>query len=88
MGSPKAIKVAQTEVSEDTIPFEYGGTVYNLPPNLPLDALEAMEEDKIVRFLKATFGDQWVKFKGDFNTADLIPLADALADAYGDTLPG
>jgi len=80
------VQVAQAEQSSEPLELEYGGQVYTLPPNLPLTALEAMEENRIVAFLRACLGTEWDAFAANFNTADLESLADALAEMYGRTL--
>lgn len=80
------VQVAKSEASAEPVELEYGGQVYTLPPNLPLAALEAMEQNLIVAFLRACLGSQWEAFSADFSTADIEALADALAELYGRTL--
>jgi len=80
------VQVAKSEASDEALELEYGGQVYTLPPNLPLIALEAMENNKIVAFLRACLGTQWEAFSAEFSTADIEALADALAELYGRTL--
>lgn len=81
------ITVAKSEATSDKHELEYGGQEYILPPTLPLDAVEALEHGIVTDFMKAVFGSaQYAVLSVGFNTEDLIPLSEAVAQIYGTAL--
>lgn len=84
----KKAEAARVEVNREPFELELpDGTVITLitdPEGIPLEALQAFEEDRLAGFVKALLGDEWPKFAAiKPNLADLRILADAWVEAMG-----
>lgn len=83
------VKIERTERSkEQWHEIEYGDMLLKIPPAPSLEALAAIERTDIPGFLKATLTEwseiQWEDFRLYFVSEDLAPLADAIAELYGE----
>lgn len=78
---------AKAEATESPVNFEYDGKTYTVPPSIdwPIEALEAMEDDKVITFVRSVLGPvQWTAFKSTpRKTQDFSDLMEALGKAAG-----
>lgn len=83
----QAAKAALKEVKKEKHIFTFKGEKFEFPPEikqLPVEAVEAYEDGKVVGFVREIMGDQWASFKAHKPTlGDLENLADSLGQAYG-----
>jgi hypothetical protein len=84
----RAADAARTETKREPFELELPtGEVITLttdPQGIPLEALEAFEEDRIAGFVKALLADQWPKFAAiNPSLADLRILAEEWTAAMG-----
>lgn len=82
------VEVAKSKATGDPNVLAYGGQDYLLPPAMPLSAIEAMEQNSMIGFLRAMFDGQYDAFAADVNTEDLEAVAAAIAQMYGGDGPG
>lgn len=84
-------KVKDNDSSPEEISFKFRGVDLVMPigGDLPLDALEAFEDNKVTRFIALALGEaQWNKIRAlKLKLSDLSELVKVIADAMG-TTPG
>lgn len=78
----------KAEALETEISFEYRDHTFTIDRNLSVDALEALEDGKIIRALREILGqDQFAAFKADKpRSEDLTELMEAATTALGTSL--
>jgi hypothetical protein len=84
------VDVQRTDPGNKPHELAYGGSVFTLPPTLPVAALEAMlgegKGEQLLMFFQAVLGDQWDAFAEVLNPADLPALGEAIGEIYGSSL--
>lgn len=87
--APGAAKAAarKAEATDEPIAFEFEGETYEIPASAdwPLSAVEALEDEKGVRFARELLGpEQWAAFRSVPRTVgDLDRFAQAMQEAAG-----
>lgn len=84
MGTRKALK---GESNDENVTFKYRDLDLSIAvgKQMDIDALEAFEDNKLVRFVSLSLGpEQWAKVKANgFTVGDLGDLVQAMTEAMG-----
>jgi hypothetical protein len=78
---------AKAEATDQPVSFSYDGKDYTISPSSEwsLDALEAFEDEKVIRFVRLVLGPvQWAAFKSTSpKVQDFNDFMEALGEASG-----
>lgn len=76
-------EVARSAVEAEQHELVYGEREWHVPARLPLAAIEAMEQNDVMQFLRLLLGDEYADFAEYVDARDLPAIADTLGDIYG-----